>query len=76
MTDVRTATIVGAGIAGPVAAMSLQRAGIQATVYEAHDATAEGVGAALLIAPNGLNALRQLEAAECVREIGTPSPLM
>ena len=29
------ALIIGGGIAGPVAAMALQRAGIQATIYEA-----------------------------------------
>jgi FAD-dependent urate hydroxylase len=28
--------IVGGGVAGPVAAMALQRAGIDAVVYEAH----------------------------------------
>ena len=37
MTDVGTALIIGGGIAGPVAAMALQRAGIKATVFEAHD---------------------------------------
>ncbi len=36
MTDIRTALIIGGGIAGSVAAMALQKAGIQATVYEAH----------------------------------------
>ena len=28
--------IIGGGVAGPVTAMALQRAGIQAVVYEAH----------------------------------------
>jgi FAD-dependent urate hydroxylase len=36
MTHTRTALVIGGGIAGPVAAMALQRADIQATVYEAH----------------------------------------
>ena len=30
------ALIAGGGIAGPVTAMALQRAGIEAVVYEAH----------------------------------------
>jgi FAD-dependent urate hydroxylase len=76
MTEVRTAIVIGGGIAGPVAAMALQRADIEATVYEAHDTSAEGVGAAMMLAPNGLNALRVLDAADGVREIGTPSPRM
>lgn len=36
MTDTRTALVIGGGIAGPSAAMALQEAGIQATVYEAY----------------------------------------
>ena len=40
----RRALIMGGGIGGPVAAMALARAGIQATVYEAADAPADYVG--------------------------------
>ncbi|MFD7025836.1 FAD-dependent oxidoreductase [Promicromonospora sukumoe] len=54
------AIIVGAGITGPVTAMALQKAGIEATVHEAYDRTADGVGAYLTLAPNGLAALRVL----------------
>jgi FAD-dependent urate hydroxylase len=57
LTEGRNALIAGGGIAGPVAAMALQHAQIETTVFEAHDDTADGVGAALLVAPNGLNAL-------------------
>jgi len=32
----RKALIIGGGVAGPVAAMALQRAGLEAIVYEAH----------------------------------------
>src|SRR5829696_8912149 len=39
------AIIIGGGIAGPVTAMALQRAGIPATVYEAYDRASDGVGA-------------------------------
>jgi 2-polyprenyl-6-methoxyphenol hydroxylase-like FAD-dependent oxidoreductase len=37
----RKALIIGGGVAGPVAAMSLQRAGLEAIVYEAHPQTTE-----------------------------------
>lgn len=54
------AIIIGAGITGPVTAMALQKAGIDATIYEAYQRTADGVGAYLTLAPNGLAALRVL----------------
>ncbi|WP_129784556.1 FAD-dependent oxidoreductase [Promicromonospora panici] len=54
------AIIIGAGITGPVTAMALQKAGIDATVHEAYDRTADGVGAYLTLAANGLAALRVL----------------
>ncbi|MEU3271972.1 FAD-dependent monooxygenase [Saccharomonospora sp. NPDC006951] len=55
------ALIIGAGITGPVTAMALQKAGIDATVYEAYDRTADGVGAYLNVAVNGLAALQVLD---------------
>lgn len=54
----KTAIIAGGGIAGPVAAVALRRAGIGATVFEAYPSGADDVGAVLSIAPNGLDALR------------------
>jgi FAD-dependent urate hydroxylase len=72
MGDTGTAIVIGGGIAGPVAAMALQRAGIRATVYEAYPGAAEGIGGGLSIAPNGLNALALLGADEAVRQIGEP----
>jgi 2-polyprenyl-6-methoxyphenol hydroxylase-like FAD-dependent oxidoreductase len=72
MTDTRTAVVIGGGIAGPVAAMALAQAGIEATVYEAYDSTADGVGGGLSIAPNGQNALAAIGADHVVREIGEP----
>jgi len=69
MTTTRTALVIGGGIAGPVAAMALQKASIQATVYEAYDSTADGIGGGLSIAPNGLTALSILDADEVVRRI-------
>ncbi|BFU46532.1 FAD-dependent oxidoreductase [Krasilnikovia sp. MM14-A1004] len=76
MTDVRTALIIGGGIAGPVTAIALRRAGIAATVYEAHDSRADGIGGALMLAPNGLAALRVIGAAATVEPVGLPTPRM
>jgi 2-polyprenyl-6-methoxyphenol hydroxylase-like FAD-dependent oxidoreductase len=42
--------------AGPTAGIALTDAGIEATVYEAYQSSASGVGGALSIAPNGLDA--------------------
>ncbi|GAA1400914.1 FAD-dependent oxidoreductase [Catellatospora coxensis] len=72
MTKVKTALVVGGGIAGPVAAMALRQAGIEARVYEAYGSTAENVGGGLSIAPNGLAALKVIGADEAVRAIGVP----
>ncbi len=72
MTETSTALVIGGGIAGPVAAMALARAGITATVYEAYDSTADGVGAMLSIAPNGRHALDVLDAGHILDRIGTP----
>jgi len=64
MTHARTALVVGGGIAGPAAAMALQKAGIGSVVYEAHAASAEGSGAFLTLATNGVGALGTLGADE------------
>jgi 2-polyprenyl-6-methoxyphenol hydroxylase-like FAD-dependent oxidoreductase len=55
---VRTALIIGGGIAGPAAALALQKVGIQPTIYESYAGTAEGIGGVLMLAPNGMDALR------------------
>ncbi|MFI2608507.1 FAD-dependent oxidoreductase [Kitasatospora sp. NPDC018619] len=67
-----TALVIGGGVAGPVAAMALRQAGVEATVYEAYEGTAEGVGAALGLAPNGLAALDAIGAGDLVRGLGDP----
>ena len=67
--------IVGGGVAGPVAAMALQRAGIQAVVDEAHAPTTdEEVGSYLTVATNGLDALRAIGADTLVLHAGFPTP--
>ncbi|MDJ0381002.1 NAD(P)/FAD-dependent oxidoreductase [Streptomyces sp. G-G2] len=72
----RSALVIGGGIAGPVAAMALRRAGIEATVHEAYDSTADGAGGGMTIAPNGQNALDAIGAGDIVRAIGTPVTAM
>ena len=74
MTHTRTALVIGGGIAGPAAAMALQQAGIQATVYEAHPSGAEGIGIFLTLASNGIDALRVLGADKPALAAGFPTP--
>ncbi|MYW90517.1 FAD-dependent monooxygenase [Amycolatopsis rubida] len=68
-----TAMIIGGGIAGPVTAMALQKAGIDSAVYEAYPTSADGVGAFLSIMHNGLDALTAIDAADLVREHSFPA---
>jgi 2-polyprenyl-6-methoxyphenol hydroxylase-like FAD-dependent oxidoreductase len=67
MTAARTALVIGGGVAGPVTAMALQKAGIDATLYEAYPTSADGIGVTLTLAPNGLAALGILGADDAVR---------
>ena len=76
MTDVRTALVIGGGIAGHAAAMALQKAGIEAAVYKARAAAGADVGAFLTLASNGIDALRVLDLAEPVLEVGFPTPVI
>jgi 2-polyprenyl-6-methoxyphenol hydroxylase-like FAD-dependent oxidoreductase len=72
----RTALVIGAGIAGPVAAIALQRAGITPTVYEAREGAADGSGAFLTLQVNGVDALRTLGIGHVATGIGFPTPRM
>jgi FAD-dependent urate hydroxylase len=67
------ALIIGGGIAGPVTAMALRKAGLEATVYEAYDRSADGVGAFLGLAVNGIAALHTLDLGH-VAERGFETP--
>ncbi|NUR70893.1 MAG: FAD-dependent monooxygenase [Hamadaea sp.] len=69
---IRNALIIGGGVAGPVLAMALQKAGIDSVVYEAYAGTADGKGGGLSIAPNGMEALKVIDADEPVRALGKP----
>ena len=66
------ALIIGAGIAGPVLAMALMRAGIDAEVFEREEAGAAQRGSWLNFQANGMDALRAIEAAGAVENIGYP----
>jgi FAD-dependent urate hydroxylase len=70
------ALIIGGGVAGPVTAMALRRAGIDAVVYEAYaPTTRQGeVGSYLGVATNGIDALRAIGADTPVLDAGFPSP--
>jgi 2-polyprenyl-6-methoxyphenol hydroxylase-like FAD-dependent oxidoreductase len=72
VAPVKTAIIIGGGIAGPATALALHKAGIQASVYEAYPATTDGIGGMLMVAPNGLNALGILGLQPQLGAIGQP----
>ncbi|MFI5541861.1 FAD-dependent monooxygenase [Nocardia sp. NPDC051900] len=74
MTGARTAIVAGGGIAGAATAIALQKAGIEAVVYEAHRDSAEGIGAFLTLGSNGIDALRTLDAAHVAMDLGFPTP--
>jgi 2-polyprenyl-6-methoxyphenol hydroxylase-like FAD-dependent oxidoreductase len=61
------ALIIGGGIAGPVTAIFLQKAGIDAEVFEAWPYST-GIGGGLQIAPNGMLVLAEIGlASEMIR---------
>jgi 2-polyprenyl-6-methoxyphenol hydroxylase-like FAD-dependent oxidoreductase len=65
--------IIGGGIAGPVIAMALKRAGIEPEVYEAREESMDDAGAFLGIAPSGINALKTLDIAHRIEADGFPA---
>jgi FAD-dependent urate hydroxylase len=69
------ALIIGGGITGPVAALALRKAGIEAEIFEAYEQSADG-GGWLMIAPNGVNALGVIGAADALRTVGRPNQRM
>jgi FAD-dependent urate hydroxylase len=73
VTRIKKALVIGAGIAGPTAAMALRKTGIDATIYEAHGPGAEHVGAGFNIATNGLDALAAIDALDATKGLGIPA---
>jgi len=72
MSNVRTAIVIGGGIAGPVTAIALHKAGIEANVFEAYPRQGEGIGGALSLEANGLAALGVIGAGDAVRAVAIP----
>jgi 2-polyprenyl-6-methoxyphenol hydroxylase-like FAD-dependent oxidoreductase len=70
----RKVLIAGGGIAGPVTALALQRAGIDAEVFEAYRPGTGDAGSYLTVATNGLDALRAVDADKPVLAAGFPTP--
>ena len=57
------ALIIGGGIAGPVTAIFLKKAGIDAELFEAWPSST-GMGGGLQIAPNGMHVLAEIGLAD------------
>ena len=65
--------IVGGGIAGSVAGLAMQKAGIDSTILEAYSRSDVDVGSYFTISPNGLDALQAVDALELVKPFGQPT---
>ena len=70
MTAARTALVIGGGVAGPVVAMALHKAGISASVHEARTDPDEDLGSFLTLQVNGIAALRAIDAGSALDGIG------
>jgi 2-polyprenyl-6-methoxyphenol hydroxylase-like FAD-dependent oxidoreductase len=68
--------VIGSGVAGLAAALSLHKAGHVATIFEAHRGPSDGVGAFLSLAVNGFDALDALGLKDQATELGFSTPLM
>lgn len=62
--------IIGCDIAGPTLAMTLQKGGIESTIYEAQESPSDNRGLFLYLGPNGVNILKTLEIEDKIREQG------
>jgi len=72
----RKALIIGCGVAGPVVALFLQRAGIEAEIYKAKAESTDYGGSFLNMACNGLGVLKTLGLDDQVSSQGSPIPRM
>jgi 2-polyprenyl-6-methoxyphenol hydroxylase-like FAD-dependent oxidoreductase len=66
------ALIIGGGIGGSATAMALHRIGIDSTLYEAYPTRADNLGGFFTVAPNGMSALRLIDAHEPVMASSFP----
>ncbi len=67
------ALIIGGGVAGAATSMALHKAGIEATLYEAHPTGAGDLGAFLMVMRNGLDALQAIDAHDAVAGVSFPA---
>ena len=65
----KNAIIIGCGIAGPVLALQLKRAGIKSTIYEA-EKTPFTLGLFIYLSPNGMNVIRSLGVYDKIKKLG------
>ncbi|MEO7234372.1 MAG: NAD(P)/FAD-dependent oxidoreductase [Lapillicoccus sp.] len=65
--------VVGAGVAGSVAALAAHRADIDVVVHEAYPEPDREVGSYLTVSPNGLDALAAVDALDVVRAVAFPT---
>ena len=72
----RKAIIIGAGTAGPVAAMFFKRAGIDAEIYESRSEVESYTGWFLNLAGNGIGVLKTLGVEAAMVAEGSPAPRM
>ncbi|MEO5664305.1 MAG: FAD-dependent monooxygenase [Nocardioides sp.] len=64
------ALVVGAGLAGPLAAMALRRAGIEPVVVERHGPPNPTSGSWFTVSPNGLDALAAVGVLDLAKGLG------
>ena len=69
MPNANRALIIGGGVAGPVLALFLRRAGFAPEIFEATSGPTAASGA-LGLAPNGMNVLAAADLVEQVRDAG------
>lgn len=67
------ALVVGGGIAGPATALALANAGIDSLVLERRPNADPEAGSWFTVAPNGLDALRAIDALEVMQDEGIRS---
>jgi 2-polyprenyl-6-methoxyphenol hydroxylase-like FAD-dependent oxidoreductase len=66
--------IIGCGIAGPVLAIFLRRAGVEPVIYEGREGGREEAGSFLGLAPNGRDVLDTLGIRDQIAALGIPTP--
>lgn len=71
------AIIIGAGIAGPVAALALKRAGVEAEIFERRVSTLADTGLFLTVSVNGLRVLERLQLLDILNDLDSiPTPTL